>query len=117
MRVVRVRIGKLVSGDRFSNFRAEFEAEVDEGEDAETVAERLESLCDQQIRRRDNVDRMGELARDLTNDVAALTAERKNLAEQAAHYRKLVEEYEGLGALARERGIAGGDKLVDDVPF
>jgi len=117
MKVTHVRIRKLVShANRFGHEACELEAQVEDGEDWEVVAEALRQEVDAQLRHADERSRLIRTLDDLRAGVVNLEREAERIRASIAEGRNIIRQHDELAEIARERGL-DADALRDPLPF
>jgi hypothetical protein len=120
MKITVIRYRRLQSHEfGYGHDAVEAEAQIDEGEDAESALGELKLWVNQRLDGIREVDRHVRTLQTLREQVVSHENERDQLAREIKANRKVIAEHENLAALARENGIdVEAANLIDDgIPF
>jgi predicted nucleic acid-binding Zn-ribbon protein len=117
MRVTAIRIRKLVSREvGYGNDAAEFEAEVEAGDDLQVVADKLHQLVGAEIAKAQGRDELIDNLADLQDQLTGLSRQLTALKAEIEENDRVIAAHEELAELARERGIRAASQL-NPIPF
>lgn len=118
MRITAIRYRRLQSHEfGYGHDAVEAEAQIDEGEDAETALDELKAWVQNKLNKSELTRKLSTDLNDLANEVRSLEATRDRLLGEIKANRKIIVEHESLAALAREKGIDAGNLIDDGIPF
>jgi predicted RNase H-like nuclease (RuvC/YqgF family) len=106
MKITAIRIRVLRSRSTgYGHDAAEIEAQIEDGDDPDTVAAELRRRCETEVRQGAEHSRMIDTLDDLRRDLINYEREVARLKSDCDRARKAIKECEGLAELAAERGI------------
>jgi hypothetical protein len=118
LRVTSVRFRRLKSSSvGYHHTALEAEASVPSDRAANDVLEDLIAWIDERLGIEDRVDESRGRLERLIGEEHRLTRTVELLRADVERNRQIIEKYEVLGELARERGIGGAKELGDEQPF
>lgn len=118
MKITTIRYRRLQSHDRgYGHDAVEAEAQIDEGEDAESALAELKVWVLHRLDGIREIDQHIETLDSLRYQVTDRQREYERLDAEVKKNRKIIAEHEQLATLAREKGIDAGDLIDDGIPF
>lgn len=106
MKITAIRIRKLVSRPTgYGHDAAEIEAQVEDGDDVESVAASLHSHCEAEIRRGREFADLRRTLDDLRSDVMRLQRQRDGIEDDLKRIRDQIAEAQDFAEAAEKAGL------------
>lgn len=115
MKITHVRISILESGPGYNNSSCTLEAQLDDDDDWDVVANDLRAMCKSQIKGQREIERLWETAATVRSQLNDYETARDRMRAEIEENRKIIREHEKLGEIARREGI--DNSLCGELPF